>query len=102
MVPAAAACVLAVAVYVGEETRMVVVPPAAERASAVRLKADATAPSIRLKPDTTYVSPARTAASLPAQKPIELSALDVPQPIEIDQIQIGAIAIDRIEIPPMP
>lgn len=106
MVPIAAACVVAVAVFVAREGSVPEVLLKPDTTETATTKAATT--EVRLKPDTTTAFvPARVArgpqrAALQAVEPIEVDRLDVQPLVEMDVIQITPIAIDRIEIAAMP
>jgi hypothetical protein len=125
LAPAAAVCVLALALFVARETRKpAAVPPAVAVRSVEPTGPAGPAGPVRLKPDATPVTPAasatttaptlprsaRAAAARPASPgfeplalaPIVLDTLDVSPLVVAMPIELSAIAIDRIEIPAMP
>ena len=115
LAPIAAAIVLVVAVMVVRRTPETVRPkPDATESATVGLTFDSAqgtpSDSRGVKADTTYVQPVAALprivsivdAPAPAVEPIEIHALDVQPLVEMDEIAIGAIAIDRIEIAAMP
>ncbi len=107
LVPAMSACALMLTVFVMRERRapVAVAQPAS---SVVRLKPD-TASRVRPNATSPMPGPVRTAVArkLPPLARLRVEPIDVDplvlQPlVEPQQIEIRAIAIDRIDIAPMP
>jgi len=109
-----AACVVVITVFVGREkhetqgnnvrlkpdatnvgaTNVSNTNVGATRAGAVNVARRETAPLPRIVPISD--------APAPAVRPIEIATLDVARLVDVQQIEISPIAIDRIEIAPMP
>ena len=107
---AAAACVVAIAVFIESEKRVVVVPPQVPNVGRPfqgrEGGAESPAPRVAVvaRRDTAAlprIVPISDAPA-PAVPPIEIRTLDVQRLVDVQQIEISPIAIDRIEIAPMP
>jgi hypothetical protein len=111
LVPVASACVLLLAVFVARERRVtdIVRPTPAPTTPFVggplqgRQDAAPEGPGPRNPRVTAEAGdPERVAPQMQEFAPIEVDRLDVQPLVEMDEIQISPIAIDRIEITAMP
>jgi len=110
LAPAAAACVLALAVFLARETRTPEPPPAIRtaRSELVAPPVASTEPRRAIEAvrrESRTVPPATANVALPddlAVAPLAVPPIDVPPLARGDQIDIAAIALERIEIAPMP